>query len=77
VFSWLTIILFSHENVAAVSGVFSLIKAVCESERIAWCGETDAKGGEISWALAYERRMRRFNLEVVLVALSALAIVTA
>ena len=32
---------------------------------------------EISWAQAYERRMRRFNLEVILVALSALTIVTA
>jgi hypothetical protein len=30
------------------------------------------KGTEMSWAQAYERRMRRFNLEVVLIALSAL-----
>jgi len=35
---------------------------------------TPVKGAEISWAQAYERRMRRFNLEVILVALSALTI---
>jgi len=29
---------------------------------------------EISWVQAYERRMRRFNLEVILVALSVLTI---
>ena len=34
-------------------------------------------GGEISWAQAYERRMRRFNLEVILTALIALMILTA
>jgi hypothetical protein len=33
-----------------------------------------AKRTEISWAQAYEKRMRRFNLEVILVALSALTI---
>ena len=30
------------------------------------------KGTDMTWAEAYERRMRRFNLEVVLIALSAL-----
>jgi hypothetical protein len=35
------------------------------------------RDGEISWAQAYERRMRRFNLEVILLALSALTILTA
>jgi hypothetical protein len=29
--------------------------------------------GEITWGEAYERRMRRFNLKVVLFALAALA----
>ena len=38
---------------------------------------TPVSGGEISWAQLYERRMRRFNLEVILVALSALTIFTA
>jgi hypothetical protein len=33
-----------------------------------------AGDGEISWAQAYGRRMRRFNLEVILVALIALGI---
>ena len=33
-----------------------------------------AGDGEISWAQAYERRMRRFNLEVISVALIALVI---
>jgi hypothetical protein len=37
---------------------------------------TSAKGREISLALAYESRMRRFNLEVVLVALIVLALLT-
>jgi hypothetical protein len=32
------------------------------------------KGREISWTQAYEGRMRRFNLEVLLVALIALAL---
>jgi hypothetical protein len=32
-----------------------------------------AKGREISWAQAYESRMRRFNVEVVLAALIVLA----
>jgi hypothetical protein len=30
------------------------------------------KGGEIDWVQAYEKRVRRFNLEVVLAALLAL-----
>ena len=34
-----------------------------------------AKVGEISWAQAYEKRMRRFNLEIISVALIALLIV--
>jgi hypothetical protein len=32
---------------------------------------------EISWVQAYKRRMRRFNLEVILLALSALTILIA
>ena len=32
---------------------------------------------EISWVQAYERRMRRFNLEVIVFALSALTILIA
>ena len=35
------------------------------------------RGGEISWTKAYERRMRRFNLEVILFALIALVILIA
>jgi len=34
---------------------------------------TPVKGREISWTQAHEGRMRRFNLEVLLVALIALA----
>ena len=37
-------------------------------------GRTPALGRDISWTQAYERRMRRFNLEVVLVAMIALAL---
>jgi hypothetical protein len=33
-----------------------------------------AKGRQISWAQAYEKRMRIFNLEVILAALIALAL---
>jgi hypothetical protein len=36
-----------------------------------------AKGREISWAQAYESRMRRFNVEVVLAALIVLAFLIA
>ena len=32
------------------------------------------KDGEISWAQAYERRMRRFNLDVILFAFFALTL---
>jgi hypothetical protein len=35
---------------------------------------TPVKGREISWTQVYEGRMLRFNLEVVLVALIALAL---
>ena len=35
---------------------------------------TSAKGREISWAQAYEKRMRIFNLEVILGALIALTL---
>ena len=35
---------------------------------------SSVKAREISWTKAYESRMRRFNLEVVLVALIALAL---
>jgi hypothetical protein len=35
---------------------------------------TPVKGREISWTQSYEGRMRRFNLEVVLAALIALAL---
>jgi hypothetical protein len=35
---------------------------------------TPVKGREVSWTQSYEGRMRRFNLEVVLAALIALAL---
>ena len=38
---------------------------------------TPVIGGETSWTQAYEKRMRRFNLEVIVFALSALTILTA
>ena len=38
---------------------------------------TPVMGGETSWTQAYEKRMRRLNLEVIVLALSALAILTA
>jgi len=37
-------------------------------------GRSSVKGREFSWTQRYESRMRRFNLEVVLVALMALAL---
>jgi len=37
-------------------------------------GRTPVGGGKISWTQAYDRRMRKFNLEVVLAALIALMI---
>jgi len=36
---------------------------------------TATKSREIDWAQAYEKRMRRFNMEVVLAALLALILV--
>jgi hypothetical protein len=35
------------------------------------------RGGEVDWVQAYERRMRRFNLTVILAALTALTILIA
>ena len=34
------------------------------------------RGEEMSWVQAYERRMQRFNLEIIVIALSALTILT-
>jgi hypothetical protein len=45
--------------------------------RIAWISATrrnPVTDGEISWAQEYERRMRKFNLEVILFAVGGLAI---
>jgi hypothetical protein len=39
-------------------------------------GKASAGDREISWTQAYERRMRRYNLEVILAALIALMILT-
>ena len=36
---------------------------------------TPVTGGEIGWGLAYGRRMRRFNLAVILAALIALMVI--
>jgi len=47
--------------------------------RIALIGtarRSPVKDGEISWAQAYDRRMRTFNLEVILFAFIALVILT-
>jgi hypothetical protein len=38
--------------------------------------QTISRDRETSWAQAYERRMRRFNLEVISFALIALVILT-
>jgi len=40
-------------------------------------GRSPVRSGEIDWALAYEQRMRRFNLAVILAALTALSILIA
>jgi len=40
-------------------------------------GRSPVKSGEVGWVQAYERRMRRFNLTVILTALMALMILIA
>jgi hypothetical protein len=40
-------------------------------------GRSPVRSREIDWAQAYERRMRRFNLMVILAALAALTILVA
>jgi hypothetical protein len=40
-------------------------------------GRSPVRSGEIDWVQAYERRMRRFNLTVILAALTALSILIA
>jgi len=35
------------------------------------------RGGEVDWVQAYERRMRRFNLTVIVAALTALTMLIA
>jgi hypothetical protein len=44
---------------------------------IAAASQSPARGENIDWAQAYEKRMPRFNLEVVLVALIALIVAIA
>lgn len=39
--------------------------------------QTPVMGAEIGWELAYERRMRKFNLAVILAALIALMVLIA
>ena len=40
-------------------------------------GRSPVRSGEVGWVQAYERRMRRFNLAVILTALTALMILIA
>jgi len=64
---------FPNEDLAAVFGFpfdknsTRKLKMDRRNERI------PVRGEEIGWVQAYEGRMRRFDLEVVLVALSALS----
>jgi hypothetical protein len=44
---------------------------------VASASQPRAKGENIDWAQAYEKRMLRYNLEVVLVALIALIVAIA
>jgi hypothetical protein len=68
---------FPYEDLAAVFVLFidksSFVKAH------GWTGvprRIPAKGEEINWLQSYEGRTRRFNTEVIVLALSALAILT-
>ena len=64
---------FPNEDLAAVFG-FPSEKTIRESSRMdRGPRRIPVRGEEIGWVQAYEGRMRRFNLEVVLVALSALS----
>jgi hypothetical protein len=47
------------------------------TELIGTASRTPMRVREISWAHAYERRMRRFNLEVISAALIALTLLIA
>jgi hypothetical protein len=67
---------FSVRKFATASGSFSSDSSD-PYESLGWVytvRRSPMKGTEISWAQAYERRMRRFNVEVGLVALIALVI---
>jgi len=39
-------------------------------------GKPPARGLDVNWARVYEKRMRRFNLEIILFALVSLTILT-
>ena len=57
---------------------YRLIGSRCETQGIAWCcGRSPVRTSETDWVRAYERRMRRFNLTVILAALAALTILIA
>ena len=69
---------FTKKIFAAVSGFFRLIRMVRESSRMDQRAEKDSgEGPRGQLGEAYERRMRRFNLEAIVFALSALTILIA
>ena len=69
---------FQVNSLRLAVGFCVLVKAIRESQAIGRCAETDSiEGGEIGWVQAYQRRMRRYDLEIILSALIALVILIA
>jgi hypothetical protein len=75
-FLWLLIILFPSKEISPCVGVLNSDKNrhVKADGLVGAARRPSAKGRQISWAQAYEKRMRIFNLEVILAALIALAL---
>jgi hypothetical protein len=66
---------FLSRKIDAVSGCQSDKSGIVKANGLADAAKRiSERGGEIGWAQSYERRMRIFNLEVVLAALIALAV---
>jgi len=69
---------FQVNSLRLAVGFCGLVKAIRESQRLAGAlRRTPSRGGEIGWVQACQRRMRRYNLEIILSALIALVILIA
>jgi hypothetical protein len=71
-------VVFQHGNFVLPPDSGTGKSSIVKTDRlVAAANRPPARGEKIDWAQAYEKRMRRFNLEVVLAALIALTVAIA